>query len=385
MRSPPLPLLQGLVFGLVAAAFTTIYMTQPVLPIIQTEFTVDAAAASLTVSAVIFGIALSNLPFGVVADVFPIRPTILVGGIVVSVCGVFCYGANRLWPMVAARFIQGLFIPALTTCLAAYLSRMLPREKLNTVMGAYIAATVAGGLGGRLIGGWLHDPSHWRHAFLSTSILVLITTLIAVFTLPKERGHAREGETPIGFFSLLRQKNVQLSLAVSFSAFYVFSSIFNYMPFYLSASPFEASTRQITLAYLSYIFGIVAAPLAGRLSNRFGNGPTMVGGSIAFALAIGSTFIAHLSVIAVSLAGVCTGFFTIHTAAIGALNRELSQGKGRANALYILSYYMGGATGVTLSGLAYERFQWAGVAFSGCLVLFVPAIAGIVESRGNKR
>ena len=36
-------------------------------------------------------------------------------------------------------------MPALTTCLAAYLSANLPLERLNVVMGSYVSATVAGG------------------------------------------------------------------------------------------------------------------------------------------------------------------------------------------------------------------------------------------------
>ena len=63
--------MQVLVFSLVAAAFTTVYITQPVLPIIQDEFAVDARTASLSVSMVIFGIALANLPFGILADRYP--------------------------------------------------------------------------------------------------------------------------------------------------------------------------------------------------------------------------------------------------------------------------------------------------------------------------
>ena len=51
--------LQARVFLLVAATFSTIYLTQPVLPVLREEFGIDAARASLTVSAVIFGIALA--------------------------------------------------------------------------------------------------------------------------------------------------------------------------------------------------------------------------------------------------------------------------------------------------------------------------------------
>src|SRR5256885_7192718 len=71
----------------VAAGFATVYITQPVLPVLQREFGVNASAASLTVSAVILGIAISNLPFGVAADRFPVRRIILAGGCVVGVAG----------------------------------------------------------------------------------------------------------------------------------------------------------------------------------------------------------------------------------------------------------------------------------------------------------
>ncbi|MGD8252116.1 MAG: MFS transporter [Desulfobacterales bacterium] len=382
---PPILLLQGLVFCLVAAGFTTIYMTQPVLPIIQAEFGVDETVASFTVSGVILGIALSNLPFGAVADAFPIRPIILVGGTVIGLSSLVCFGTRDLYSLIAARCVQGVFIPAITTCLAAYLSTTLPRENLNTVMGAYIAATVAGGLGGRLIGGWLHSPSEWRLGFLSSGALVGAATLAAVLLLPDEKPMRNTGKKPVaGVLALIRQKRIWGCLGVSFSAFYVFSSIFNYLPFYLSDPPFSASTRQITLMYLSYVFGIVAAPLAGRLSNRFGNGPTMTAGAAVFTLSIASTFIHSLPVIAASLAGVCTGFFTVHTAAIGALNRRLNHSKGLANSLYVLSYYMGGAVGVTLSGWAYQVFRWPGVAVGGCIILTVPIAVGIAQAKEGK-
>ena len=61
--SPPLRI-QFAVFALVSAAFTNIYITQPVLPVLQQEFAADMVSVSFSVSAVILGIALSTLPFG---------------------------------------------------------------------------------------------------------------------------------------------------------------------------------------------------------------------------------------------------------------------------------------------------------------------------------
>ena len=58
---PPSRALLALAFALVACAFTTVYITQPVLPILQTEFGVTPAMASLSVSIVILGMAMTTL------------------------------------------------------------------------------------------------------------------------------------------------------------------------------------------------------------------------------------------------------------------------------------------------------------------------------------
>jgi YNFM family putative membrane transporter len=373
--------LQTLVFGLVAAAFTTVYITQPVLPVLQQEFGVNPSQASYTVSAVILGIALANLPFGMLADRFPVQRLIMVGGGVVVACGLFCAATSSLVLLVGARFVQGLFIPALTTCLAAYLSTNLPLERLNVVMGSYVSATVAGGLGGRLLGGWLHPPLHWRYAFVTASLLVLISTLAAVRWLPPGKLPREDGTQGEGFLALLSQAQLRRSFQVAFGGFFVFSSIFNYLPFYLHLPPFNASTEFITLLYLAYLIGVFTGPMAGQLSNRIGNGGTMVLGSLVFALAIALTLIKSIFAIVVALMLVCAGFFSIHASAAGSLNRKITSSRGRANSLYVLAYYLGGAAGITLSGYAYGLAGWYGVATLGLVMLTVPLFTGLREMR----
>lgn len=373
--------LQIQVFCLVSAAFTTIYITQPVLPVLQAEFRINESLASVSISAVIIGIALANLPFGVLADRLRVRPIIIAGGSVITTCGLLCALTDKFILLVVARFIQGLFIPALTTCLVAFLARSLPAERLNVVMGSYVSATVAGGLAGRLLGGWIHPPLHWRYAFVSASILVLVATLVAVRRLPhEEQGKLIQVET-IGFIALLSKRDLLLIYCVAFGAFFVFSSVFNYLPFYLAAPPFNASTQFITSMYLSYVVGIFIGPIAGAISNRIGNGATMAIGSILFASAIAATLIRSTMAIMLSLIGVCAGFFAIHSSAAGYLNRRLVSSRGRANSLYVLFYYLGGSLGITVSGYAYLIAGWSGVVMLGILLLSIPFIAGITETK----
>jgi len=372
--------LQAVVFSLVVAAISNIYLTQPVLPVLQAEFGVSPSQASYTISAVILGIALANLPFGWLADRVPVRSLILSGGVVVCAAGLCCAATHSLPLLVVARFLQGLFVPALTTCLAAYLSANLPVERLNVVMGSYVAATTAGGLGSRLLGGML-PPLYWRYAFVSAAALLAGATVIAVWRLPPGRGPDKGRSGGEGFLTLLTHAELRRIFLVAFGGFFVFSSLLNYLPFYLSGAPFHASTRLITLLYLSLLMGILIAPLSGKLSNRIGNGGTMILGSLLFALAIALTLIKSLVAILAALVLVCAGFFSIHAAAAGSLNRKLTSSRGRANSLYILAYYLGGAAGITLSGYAYGLAGWPGVAALGIAMLALPFATGLAERR----
>ena len=81
---------QAIVFLLVASAFTVVYITQPVLPVLEREFLVNARTASLSVSIVIFGIGLANLPFGMIADRYPIRPIVVAGGAIIAITSLIC-------------------------------------------------------------------------------------------------------------------------------------------------------------------------------------------------------------------------------------------------------------------------------------------------------
>jgi len=376
--------LQFLIFSLVAAAFTTVYITQPVLPILREEFGVGETWVSLTISAVIFGIALSNLPFGTAADRFPIKPIIFIGGCVVTVCGLVCAATASISVLIGARFVQGLFIPCLTTCVAAYLSKTLPTERLNVIMGSYVAATVAGGLAGRLLGGFIHPPLHWRYAFVTASGLLLVATLAACRFLPTERRTPASVVETGGFLYLIRRKDLLRIFSVSFSILWVFSSIFNYLPFYLASPAFGASTEVITLMYFSYLIGIVMGPLAGTLSNRLGNGAIMASGAVIFGFSLAATLIEALPAIAAGLAGVCLGFFSIHSAAVGSLNRRLTSSRGRANSLYVLFYYLGGFAGISLSGYAYVSFGWPGVVALGVAMLLIPLGSGLWECSSER-
>jgi YNFM family putative membrane transporter len=387
MSGTPTRRLAWLVFALACAVFTTVYVPQPVLPVLRAEFGVSEGLASYTVSALILGMALANLPFGALADRQPVRPILLAGGVMVAVCGAAAAFAPGLKSLIAVRFAQGLFVPALTTCLAAYLGRAVPPSQLNVVLGSYVSATVVGGLSGRLLSGWAFPAAHWRWAFLASSALLLAATVAGYLGLPKEDAGSLpgRGRPAVRFRHILFRHDLFRIYCVGGGAFFVFSSVFNYLPFYLHGPPFGWTTRGITLVYLSYLAGAVTGPLAGRLCDRVGNGAAMVWGSGCLGIALALTLVPQAWAIALSLTLVCVGFFTVHASAAAALNLKLVAGRGKANAMYVLVYYLGGALGITVAGRAFHRWGWKGVVGVAALALLVPFSTGLVEWRTAKR
>ncbi|HVL01855.1 MAG TPA: hypothetical protein VM553_18685, partial [Dongiaceae bacterium] len=81
---------------------------------------------------------------------------------------------------------------------------------------------------------------------------------------------------------------------------------------------------------------------------------------------------------------VCAGFFCVHAAAVGAINRKLSGGQGRANALYVLFYYVGGWVGITVAGFAYTHAGWYSVVALALSWLALPVWAGVNEWRMSR-
>ena len=373
--------LQFIVFALVSTSFTNIYVTQPVLPVLQSEFSADMVLVSFSVSAVILGIAISNLPFGFLADRFPIHPIIFTGGVLVAFGGLVCAVTKDLWVLIGARFLQGIFIPALTTCLAAYLAKTLPVARINVVMGSYVSATVLGGLCGRLLGGWIHPPLHWRYAFVSTSALTLMATFIAVRGLPRASIETGQQHYSIGFLELIKRWDLLRIYLCATGSFAIFSSVFNYLPYRLTARPFGLSTEMTTLLYLVYVVGIFIGPTVGKISNRFGSGNTLLVGSAVLGGALSLILLPSITAVILGLLGTCAGFFTIHAAAVGSLNRKLSSGQGRANALYVMFYYMGGWLGITGSGFVYKQGGWSALIYISILLLIIPLSVGIGERK----
>ncbi|MFN8482959.1 MAG: MFS transporter [Anaerolineae bacterium] len=365
-------------FALYAAAvvvFGDMYLTQPILPILSQEFDIAPATAGLSVSAVVLLIAFASLGYGPLSDSLGRKPVMVWSTALLTVPTLLCALAPTFGVLLIFRALQGLFIPGLTAVAVAYLGDLVDHRALGAAVGGWIAANVAGGLVGRVGSGLITDVAGWRAAFAVFAVLTLLTAIGMALALPRDGRHAHGDWRAAyrGMAALLRYRRLVGAFIIGGGLFFGFLGFFTYLPYYLTGAPFYLSPGLVSLAYLSYLAGVIVSPIAGRLSARVSRRRLIAVGLAVAMLGIALTLIPVLPVIVVCLFVLCSGMFTAQAVTPAFVNILAPHSKGGANALYIVFYYVGGTLGGVVPGLAWQSVGWGGVA-AVCLAAFVIAL-----------
>lgn len=362
-------------YAATVAVYADMYITQPILPVLSREFGVAPATAGLSVSAVVLAIAAASPSSGPLSDVLGRKRVMVWSCALLALPTLLCALAVSFGQLLIFRALQGLCIPGLTAVAVAYIGDRYPIHALGALVGGWIAATVAGGLTGRVLSGLITDLYGWRAAFICFAVLTLLCALAMASLLPRDPVRPAPGWASAfrGMATHLRDRRLAGAYLIGGTLFFGFLGIYTYLPYYLSASPFNLPPAVVALAYLTYLAGVIVSPMVGRLSVRIPR-QTLIGvGLLIAVIGVLGTLLPALPLIGLSLLVLCTGMFTAQAVAPAYVNATAREAKGGANALYMMSYYVGGTLGAVLPGLAWQRAGWPGV--SGvCLAAFAVAL-----------
>jgi YNFM family putative membrane transporter len=376
---PPVPLASRATGALCAgtvAAYAAMYVTQPILPVLSAEFGVPPATAGLSVSAVVLAIAAGSFLAGPLSDAIG-RRRVMVGSLALLVLPTLACAAVRSFPeLLFLRAVQGFLIPGVTAVAVAWAGDHYAPGTLRAAVGAVIAASVAGGLLGRVASGLVAAHAGWRSAFLVSAGITAAGALGMALELP--RGGPPGAHWRGAFGGMVRHlgdRRLLGGFTLGFCLFFAFIAVFTYLPYRLAAEPFGLSTDAIASAYLVYLAGIVVSPLAGRLAARIAPERLMLAGLAVSAAGVLVTLAGSLAVLVTGLLVLVVGMFTAQAIGPSWVNEAAREAKGGANALYLASYYLGGTLGSWIPGLAWQRWGWAGVAAASLSALGAAAIA----------
>jgi MFS family permease len=372
-----------------ASAFIDMYATQPLLPELRATFGASEAAVGATISTLTFGCALAAPFVGPFADRFG-RKRIIVGSILaLGIVTLLAATATTLPVLIAWRFAQGVFMPAVFAVTLAYIAEEFPANVGGRIVGAYIGGNVLGGFLGRYISALVAGHGSWQTAFVVLGCMNFAGAAFIWYALPRARHFTRSTSLAVTLRAVgafLRNPVLLATYAIGGSILFTLVAAFTYATFYLHEPPFDYGTVALGNVFFVYLMGVVATPLSGRLIDRFGHRSTLLAAIAASAGGIAITLIPNVFCIVGGLALMSTGVFCSQAASQGYIGTIVHAQRSTAAALYLSVYYAGGGLGAIAPALAWSHGGWpATVALIVAVQLAAALLTAFVWPRGASR
>lgn len=244
----------------------------PALAAAAADLGTTPAAAQLTITLYLVGLAGGQLVYGPLSDRFGRRP-VLIGGLSLYLFGLLlAIPARSIGVLVVARILQSL-----GACGSLVIGRAMVRDVSTSADATRklailtLAMTLTPALAPAL-GGVISDAFGWRAVFVALAALVAVLGGLVVFALPETNRNRTAlpgvGAMAAGYLRLLR--------IPAFRAYVVAGSCAGTSLYaFLAVAPFllvdglGRSTQEVGLDCLIVVFGMVAgATLASRLAGR---------------------------------------------------------------------------------------------------------------------
>jgi predicted MFS family arabinose efflux permease len=353
--------------------FLNVYATQTLLPLLARVFHASKFEVSLTVSATTVAIALAAPAVGLLAERFGRRQTMVASVSLLTLPILLAATSPSLHWLIGWRFAQGLVMPGIIAVTIAYISEEWAAGGAATVMAAYVAGNVLGGVTGRFLSGMVAEHFGWRLSFVALGALNAVGAAAVWRWLPQPRvtvaGGNLRGATR-DMFAHLRKPVLLATFAIGMGTLFALVATFTYITFYLAAPPFGLGTAALGSLFLVYLVGVVVTPMCGRCIDRLGHRSAYVAAALASTVGIAMTLSHWLPLVVAGLAVCSTGVFVCQSAATAYLGHISGRAKSSAAGLYSTFYYAGGTLGAAVPALAWSAGGWpACVAMSAAVLL----------------
>jgi len=371
---------------------TNLFAPQTLVGLIGPSLGASAASVGLVAMATLLGYAAGLFFLVPLADLAENRALILRMLVAAALAAGVAAFAPTIASLLIVLFVLGAACSAIQI-LVPIAASMAPPGAAGRVIGDVMSGLMIGILLARPLASLVAGAWGWRAFYgLSAAALVLLACVLA-FTLPRRRPEAKfpYGALIASLFGLLRDEPMlrrrALTAALVMAAFSLFWTA---VALRLAEPPFGLGQRGIALFALVGAGGAVVTPLFGRAGDHgWTRSATIVChlvliGAMALAAWAGSSqsgaswqALALLGASAVLLDIGVTGDQTLGRRAINLLQPKA---RGRLNGLFVGIFFLGGAVGSLLAGMAWSWGGWPCVcaigATFGLAALLVDWIGG---------
>jgi len=311
------------------------------LPSIQADFDASLSALEWTINAYTLTFAVLLVTGGRLGDLFGRRRVFLYGVVIFAISSATIALAPTDGWLIASRAVQGVGAALMMPGSLSILTNAFPPSERGKAIGTWAGVSALALAIGPLIGGYLTEEVSWRAIFLlnlpvAAGALVMtlfaaeesrdetaerkldlpgigtLTVSLAALVLALVEGNSwgwgsagvigllvlsvvsgiafvaieRRTRVPIVDFAFFKARSFVganiVAFTVSFAMFAMFFFIALYMQNVLGFSPLEAGVRFLP----STLVVMVTGPIAGRLADRLGARPLMVGGLLITSVAL---------------------------------------------------------------------------------------------------
>ncbi|MBB3999316.1 MFS transporter [Aureimonas pseudogalii] len=347
-----------------------LYYAQPVVALIGDDLGLPPALESTIVTASQLGYAIGLVLLVPLGDVVENR-RLMLGTMGAAILGLV---ALALAPTAAILFAATLGVgiaSAAAQMIVPLAASFAPPETRGRVVGNIMTGLLGGILLARPLSSFLAGLVGWRGVFVLSAVLVAGLALAGLRLFPRRMPAGRVGYGALiaSLGRLFVREPVLRRRALYHAALFAAFGIFwTGAPIVLLHAPFSLSPQAVALFTLSGVLGVFAAPVAGRLADR---GLSRIGTMGAISLVAGAMALAFLgagSLAAFVVAGILLDLGVQANLVIG--QREIFQLdesiRNRLNAVYMTTFFLGGALGSALTSPVLEWAGWRGVAAMGC-------------------
>lgn len=342
------------------AAFAALYAPQPLLPFFSQHYDVSPPRVALLITVTMVALAIAPLGIGIWLQRYSAQRLLVVSTLLLGLLQFLFAAAPSFSMLLAARAAQSLLYPAIFTAAVTYCSKQGERTAVSGRISIYVATTIVGGLGGRLIGGYVSSWIHWTATFQLLGTLLLMCSAGLFFaardaTLPAVNSIATWRATS----AIIKDKVFLSGFVMVFLVFFAFVAILNALPFRMVEVNPDVDPSTISLQYLGYIVGIIIAVFINPLTRLLGGViRTLFAAVVVFMVGIALYSLQNTALMIAVGFLTSAGMFTIHTTLSGFLNSLKPEFASLVNGLYISIYYSAGALGSILPVALYHASGW---------------------------
>jgi len=347
------------------STFAILYCTQPLMPEFSRDFEVSPTVASLALSGTTITLAISMLLVGTLSEAWGRKPVMTFSLFGASALALLIAFVPNFQTLLILRVILGFVMAGLPAVAMAYLGEEIEPASLGVAMGLYISGHSIGGMGGRIITGVLTDFFNWRIALSAIGIVSLAASFLFWRTLPPSKNyHPRAldvGKLAKSMVSHLKDPALLCLYVIGFLLSGSFVSLYNYVGFQLTASPYLLSQAAVGWIFTVYLAGTFSSTWMGRLADKHGRRKVLWIAIFIMLMGAFTTLINDLLLKIIGIVIFTFAFFGCHSIASSWIGCRASHDKAQASSLYLFFFYSGSSIGGTLGGSFWTAYGWSGV------------------------